>query len=392
MASLRVREGVYTVCFRWGGRQFTRSLHTTNAKRAESLKTRLELQIDSVRQGVSVIPRDVDAVEWLLSAGQRSGAAEGPSDAVRTLGELLDRYRAAMPDGATAASTLATEKIHHKHLRRELGALTPLPSIGVETMQRYIVARKVAPATARKELATLRTAWRWAHDAGIAPSPPRFDRLRFAKTAEPPPFRHAAELRSILEADPHADAATLWESLVLTKSEVKTIVKFVRDNWPHQWFVDAWTIAAYTGARRSELCRMRAEDVNLERMELTIRDKKRVRTRSEGRRVVQIAAALKPTLERLKARGGLLIQYKDHHGARLARTLSNQWDNRSKDGPWEHVKGFHVLRHSFASNLAAAGVSQPLIDSWMGHQTEEMRKRYRHFFPAETQRAIDALG
>jgi integrase len=136
---------------------------------------------------------------------------------------------------------------------------------------------------------------------------------------------------------------------------------------------------------------MRVEDVDLKRGELTVRDKKRVRTRSEGRRVVEIAKSLRPTLERLSKRGGLLIQYKDHHGSRLARTLSNQWDNQPDGGPWKHVKGFHVLRHSFASNLAAAGVSQPLINAWLGHQTEEMVARYRHFFPAEKQRALDAI-
>jgi integrase len=59
---------------------------------------------------------------------------------------------------------------------------------------------------------------------------------------------------------------------------------------------------------------------------------------------------------------------------------------------WEgKVKGFHLLRHSFASNAAAAGVDPGMIDSWMGHQTEEMRNRYRHLFPKQQQTAIDLL-
>jgi integrase len=52
------------------------------------------------------------------------------------------------------------------------------------------------------------------------------------------------------------------------------------------------------------------------------------------------------------------------------------------------VRGFHVFRHSFASNLAAAGARQEVIDEMMGHQTEEMRRRYRHLFPQEK---VDAL-
>jgi integrase len=36
--------------------------------------------------------------------------------------------------------------------------------------------------------------------------------------------------------------------------------------------------------------------------------------------------------------------------------------------------GFHTYRHSFASNLAAAGVDQRIIDEFMGHTTEAMRQ------------------
>ncbi|MEZ6054844.1 MAG: hypothetical protein R3C02_26320 [Planctomycetaceae bacterium] len=49
------------------------------------------------------------------------------------------------------------------------------------------------------------------------------------------------------------------------------------------------------------------------------------------------------------------------------------------------------MRHSFASNAVAAGVEQGMIDTWMGHQTEEMRNRYRHLFPKQQQSAIDRI-
>ncbi len=55
---------------------------------------------------------------------------------------------------------------------------------------------------------------------------------------------------------------------------------------------------------------------------------------------------------------------------------------------WEVLRGFHVFRHSFASNCAAQGIDQRLIDAWMGHQTEEMRKRYRHLLPSNEVIAI----
>jgi hypothetical protein len=37
------------------------------------------------------------------------------------------------------------------------------------------------------------------------------------------------------------------------------------------------------------------------------------------------------------------------------------------------------------------GIHQSIIDSWLGHQTEEMRNRYRHLFPEETRKAMDRV-
>jgi integrase len=54
--------------------------------------------------------------------------------------------------------------------------------------------------------------------------------------------------------------------------------------------------------------------------------------------------------------------------------------------------GFHTYRHSFASNLACLGVDQRIIDEFMGHQTEEMRKRYRHLFPKQRRPAIESFS
>lgn len=58
---------------------------------------------------------------------------------------------------------------------------------------------------------------------------------------------------------------------------------------------------------------------------------------------------------------------------------------------WDKLRGWHVLRHSFASNCGSKGIDQRLIDEWMGHQTEEMQKRYQHLIPSTQQAAIRAV-
>jgi site-specific recombinase XerD len=69
----------------------------------------------------------------------------------------------------------------------------------------------------------------------------------------------------------------------------------------------------------------------------------------------------------------------------LKRTLA--------DSKWQTMRGWHVLRHSCCSALAAKGVDQRIIDEIMGHQTEEMRRRYRHLLPSLKQDAVrDVFG
>jgi site-specific recombinase XerD len=56
------------------------------------------------------------------------------------------------------------------------------------------------------------------------------------------------------------------------------------------------------------------------------------------------------------------------------------------------VVTYHVFRHSFCSNLAMAGVDQRVIDEFLGHQIEAMRKRYRHLFPNDRHSAIESFS
>lgn len=61
------------------------------------------------------------------------------------------------------------------------------------------------------------------------------------------------------------------------------------------------------------------------------------------------------------------------------------------DGKWQVLKAWHVLRHSFISCCASRGVDQRLIDKWVGHTTEEMRRRYRHLTPSAEKQAIRSV-
>ena len=76
----------------------------------------------------------------------------------------------------------------------------------------------------------------------------------------------------------------------------------------------------------------------------------------------------------------------------ITRDEANDHFKRTVAGSkWEKLRGWHVFRHSFVSNCAAAGVDQRMIDEWVGHQTDEQRKRYRHLFPNQQRQAIQLV-
>jgi integrase len=85
-----------------------------------------------------------------------------------------------------------------------------------------------------------------------------------------------------------------------------------------------------------------------------------------------------------------VIRSKSHGQEAIAVTRDEAHDHfrRALAGSgWAVLRGWHVLRHSFASN----GIDQRLINEWMGHQTEEMVRRYRHLFPDQQRQAIDRV-
>ena len=53
--------------------------------------------------------------------------------------------------------------------------------------------------------------------------------------------------------------------------------------------------------------------------------------------------------------------------------------------------GWHVLRHTFASQLVGAGVNVAMIQSLMGHSTLEMTMRYTHVSVGHLQASVDKL-
>lgn len=210
------------------------------------------------------------------------------------------------------------------------------------------------------------------------------------------PFRTMQEIRERIKRNglSESDQKRLWECLYLRGDEVRDVLAYVRDHARAGFVYPMFVFCALTGARRSELCRSRIDDFDFENMVVQIRERKRDRTKKETIRNVEMHTKLRETMQAwFVGHPGGPYTLCQQAGSPITKDEATDHFNRTlKDSdPWKYIPGFHTSRHSFASILASKGHDQRVIDVLMGHQTDDMRKRYRHLFPANRKRAIDDL-
>jgi integrase len=362
---------------------------------------RVEETLRLLSRGRLNMPGDVDPAAFILSDG-RLNAPRNEARVV-TVGRLLDEYSGSLPEGAKEASTRKTEGIHVGHLRRHLTLRQAAGALSTEDLQRYANARLkesgkaggLRPDTVRKELATLRFIWNWAAERAYAVGRFPLKGVLLPKSDEKPPFMTWGEVeRTIARGGvTEAEERELWGSLFLTRVETAMLLDHVKQNARHTLVHPMFFLAAHTGARISEVLRSRIDDIDFHTGMFRVREKKKTQKKGMTYRFVPMSAPLRETLsDWLELHPGgqstIATTFGDGVTPEMARHHFHQTVKGSK---WSKLRGFHVLRHSFASNLAACGVDQRVIDEWLGHQTDEMRRRYRHLFPDQQRSAIDAV-
>lgn len=410
MASLQTDpSGNYHVCFRFGGRRYKRSLKTKESRKAETKLRRLQENIELVQSGRLEIPEAADPPVFLLSDGKLN-RSQKPEERLR-LAELFQRYFDSIPDDSLEETTIGGMQTHQRHLHRHLGVNLLIDTISRETLQDYvhrrskakgIRGRKLSPATIKKELVTLRTVWNWALVEGVVKVPFPMKGVRFPKTDEKPRFQTWNEITRQIGGGylSEAEVLDLWDCLFLDRPQIEELLDYVQENAKHRFIYPMFVAAAHTGARRSEL--MRSQLLDFEPNHLTIREKKRVRGQRSTRRV-PLSDRLTEAINEWKVAhpgGPFSFCVPDIARSKKARTqmgqitrneMNDHFQRTLAGSKWSVLRGWHCLRHSFCSNCAAQGIEQRVIDSWVGHTTEAMRRRYRHLFPSDEQRALQMV-
>lgn len=401
MPWLEKRGEKYRVKFRYGGESFQVALATDDPVTAAGDLARIKENLRLLNRGRLELPPEADVGLFLLSDGK---LAQKPAlEKVLTVGGLSRLYSEQFTTGAKEANTREVEAIHLAHVARLLGKDTQLARVTAAVLQGYADrrcresyrGRPIKPQTVKKELATFRTVWGWGHRQGhvLAPYPAAL--VVYAKGGEKSPFRTFKDIQDILSRGTHSkeEVRELWGGLFLSTEEVAEVLGYVRTHTRSPWLYPFFVAAAHTGARRSELLRARVEDFDFENRVLLVREKKKSRTK-ETFRTVDMTGLLADVMAeyfRSKHPGGryAFSLSADEPIAPGTSTESFRWVMRKSK--WNVMKGFHVFRHSFASNMAAAGVDEHVIAGLMGHLTEDMRKRYRHLFPKQRRSAVASV-
>lgn len=401
MASIRESKGEgYLVLFRYGGRQYQRKLGTDDQKEAEARRKRLEATIHDLSTGRLKLPDDCqDVGTFILSDGRATGKAV-PAQHV-TLKELWDIYLSDSPENVKEASTMVTEGVHFRHMLRLLKPGTAVPLLTTADLQRYIKARsledgireeKIKSRTIRKEIGTFEAVWNkfaLPHKLVKEDFKMHFGTLVYSKERSKPPFRTYDEIKDQLPGKTAAEQANLWDCLFLQRNELEQVIGTLQ----HALGCPAWLypmalMAAHTGCRRSELMRAEPEDFNLANGVVHVREKKRNKNKEFTYRPVPLSTRLVKVLSEWKATrqpGEYMF------GNLTPKVVHTSLQDGFKGSQWTVIRGWHIFRHSLASIMAMEGKDQRMIDSILGHTTEQMRLRYQHLSHNKQKAALDSI-
>jgi integrase len=155
---------------------------------------------------------------------------------------------------------------------------------------------------------------------------------------------------------------------------------------------DIALLSLHTGARASEIFKLKASDVDFDNGLIALRDTKNTETR-----YAPMTADVREMLSRrIPANPGDYV-FKDENGEMIeevTKSFERAVDRLGfNEGVTDRRKKlvFHSLRHTFASWLAIQGTPLLTIARLMGHKTIAMSFRYAHLSPDHKKDAVNGL-
>jgi integrase len=408
MATVEKRRDAFRVVFWYEGKRYQGAVKAKTDNDALQAKIRIERNLQLLQEGrLSYDPLTDDLFTLMLSDGRLNLPVKAGKRV--SFGDFLKDYQDNRPPDKDA-STIRTEDIHIKHLLRRLGDKTRLSDVPAK-LQQYINIRAtdagrsgntLSQATIKKELGTLSSVWNgWGMACGLVAHPLTLKRLRYPKHDESAPFHTWAEIeRKIARGQLTAkEQAELWDALFLTVPEIEQLLAHIKKakgpfkTGSYPFIHPMFAFCAYTGARRSEMIRSRIEDIDFDTDRVTLREKKKDRSKKFTTRTVPMAPQLRDVLKAwlMVHPGGPYTFCRTANEPITAQMAAHYWRWMLDNSKWKVLKGWHVLRHSFISNLASRGVAERIIMELAGHLNPDTTRRYAHLLPSTVQDAVGQM-
>ncbi|GFO61679.1 integrase [Geomonas silvestris] len=145
--------------------------------------------------------------------------------------------------------------------------------------------------------------------------------------------------------------------------------------------------AVNTGCRKSEILRLKWQNVDLEHGFISIHEPK-----NKEMRMTPINAPLRQLLDGLPREEGIdYVFFNFKTGDRLL-DLKRSFPTAVKKAKLKGDVVFHTLRHTFASHLVMSGVDIATVSRLLGHKDLKMTMRYSHLAPNHLSNAVGALA
>jgi integrase len=197
-----------------------------------------------------------------------------------------------------------------------------------------------------------------------------------------------------------ADQKKAWEQVFFSEEEAAELVSLLEgkladsNDWNDQRLFAAVLCSAYTGARRSELVRVKRSDIDLAAGTIKFKLLKGRGNKSwvphKMPIIAQFQRFLTDYLQRLPESRQCVFMENDAHlkpdgilfDDKNTRTKANRLGQlitkALKGTRFQLVSGFHIHRHTLNSMLANAGNDTRMVMSIIGHKTERISLRYQH--------------
>ena len=263
---------MYLIRFRYGGKEYKRSLKTRSDSDAATAKNSVELTIHRVLTGLLKVPAGVEAGNFIVSGGSLTEPAakrEEPAP-LPTTRSLMEAYLKS-PENMLAESYHSSQKIHLGHLAKHLDGLTDVPcdQVRQQHLEQFLRVRLAIrdPSTVHRERVTLMQFYKWVcSQESLASYPSPASKLFTIKCGrDRDPFRTLEEIKQIIERGglTEEENLDLWECLYLNPQEIAGLLTTVRAHAVDPISSMLHLIPAYTGMRRGEVLRLTWVDVRL---------------------------------------------------------------------------------------------------------------------------------